>query len=97
MKSILLASNFFIVGYILHNLCEIVSRSGKKLKFLENKTVEDYLETTHVKVFQNFTGSLSQKTLVMYTSSKNLPSWFDNDDFHSYHPGEVVETLFSTS
>ena len=51
MKSILLASNFLIVGHILHNLCKIITRSWKKLKFLENKTVEDYLETTHVKVF----------------------------------------------
>ena len=28
----------------------------------------------------------------MYTSSQNLPSLFDNDDFQSYHPGKVVET-----
>ena len=28
----------------------------------------------------------------MYTSRQNLPSWFDNDDFHCYHSGEVVET-----
>ena len=63
MKSILLASNFLIVGHVLQNLCEIVTRSGKELKFVENKTVEDYFETTHLKLFQNFTGSLIEKKL----------------------------------
>ena len=61
MKSILLASDFLIVGYVLQNLCETVTRSGKQLKFVENKTVEDYLETTHLKLFQKFTGSQSKK------------------------------------
>ena len=46
MKSILLASNFLIVGHVLQNLCEIVTRGSKKLKFVENKTVGDYFETT---------------------------------------------------
>ena len=32
MKSMLLASNFLIVGHVLQNLCEIVTRSGKELK-----------------------------------------------------------------
>ena len=36
MKSILLASNFLIVGHVLQNLCEIVTRNGKELKFVEN-------------------------------------------------------------
>ena len=57
----LLASNFLIVGHVLQNLCEIVTRSGKELKFVETKTVEDYFETTHLKLFQNFTGGLSKK------------------------------------
>ena len=30
----------------------------------------------------------------MYTATQNLASWFDNDDFHCYHSGEVVETQF---
>ena len=59
-------------------------------KLAENKTVEDYLETTHLKLFQNFTGSIS-KTFFMHTSRQNLPSWFDNYAFRSYHSGEVVE------
>ena len=42
---------FLIVGHVLQNLCEIVTRSGKELKFLENKTVEDHFETTHLKLF----------------------------------------------
>ena len=41
MKSILLASDFLIEGHVLQNLCEIITRSGKQLKFVENKTVED--------------------------------------------------------
>ena len=53
MKSILLASNVLIVGHVLQNLSEIVTRSGKQLKFVENKTVEDYFETTHLKLFQH--------------------------------------------
>ena len=61
MKSILLASNFLIVGHVLQNLCEIVTKSGKQLKFVENKVVEDYFETTHLKLFQKFTGSLPKK------------------------------------
>ena len=99
MKSILLASNFLIVGHGLENLCQIVTRSGKELKFVENKAVGDYFETTHmhVKLFQNFPGGLSKKTFVMYTSGQNLPSWFDTDDFHYYHSGELVETCFSPS
>ena len=60
MKSIFLTSNFLIGGHVLQNLCEIVTRSGKELKFVENKTVEDYFETTHPKLFQNFTRSLSK-------------------------------------
>ena len=55
MKSILLASNFFIVWPVLQNLCEILTSSGKELKLVENKTVEGYFETTHLKEFQNFT------------------------------------------
>ena len=74
MKSILLASNFLIVGHVLQNLCEIVTRSGKELKLVDNKTVEDYFETTHLKLFQNFTGTISKKTFVMYTSRQNLRS-----------------------
>ena len=97
MKSILFASNFLIVGHVLQNLCEIVARSGKKLKFVENKTVEDYFETTHLKLFQNFTASLFKKTFMMITSRQNLPSWFNNDDFHCYHSGEVVETCLLPS
>ena len=61
MKSILLASNFLIVGHVLQNICKLVTRSGKQLKFVENKTVEDYFETTHLKLFQKLTGSLSEK------------------------------------
>ena len=63
MKSILFASNFLIVVHVLQNLCEIVTRSGKELRFVENKTAEDYFETTltHLKLFQNFTGSLWKK------------------------------------
>ena len=49
MKSILLASNFFIVWPVLQNLCEILTWSGKELKFVENKTVVGYIETTHLK------------------------------------------------
>ena len=65
MKTILLASNFLIIGHVLRNLCEIVTGSGKELKFVENKTAEDYFETTptHLKFRQN------------------LPSWLDKDDF----------------
>ena len=72
MKSTLLASNFLIVGHVLQNLCDIVTRSGKQLKFVENKTVEDYFETTHLKLFQKFTGSLSKKTFVINTSRPKL-------------------------
>ena len=101
MKSILLASNFLIVGHVLQNLCEIVTRSGKELKFVENKTVGDYFETTHLshlRLFQNFTGSLSKKTFVTYSTSKQkLPNWFDSDDFHCYHSREVVETCLLPS
>ena len=75
----------------------MITRSGKELKFVENKTMEDYFETTHLKLFQNFTGSLSRKTFVINTSRQNLPRWFDNDDFHCYHSGEVVETCFLPS
>ena len=75
----------------------MITRSGKELKFVENKTVEDYIETTHVKLFQNFTGSLSGKTFVINTSRQNLPSSFENDGFHCYHSGEVVETCFLPS
>ena len=75
----------------------MITRSGKELKFVENKTVEDYFETTHLKLFQNFTGSLSGKTFVINTSRQNLPRWFDNDDIHCYHSGEVVETCFLPS
>ena len=71
----------------------MITRSGKELKFAENKTVEDHFETTHLKLFQNFTGSLSGKTFVINTSRQNLPWWFDNDDFHFYHSGEVVEKI----
>ena len=96
MKFMLLTSNLLIVGHVSQNLYEIVTRSGKELEFVENKTVEDHFETTHLKLFQNFTGSLSKKTFVMYTR-QNLPSWFDNDAFHCYHSGEVVETCFLPS
>ena len=75
----------------------MITRSGKELKFVENKTVEDYFETTHLKLFQNFVGSLSEKTLVINTSRQNLPRWFDNGDFYCYHSGEVVETCFLPS
>ena len=34
---------------VLQNLCEILTRSGKELKFVENETVEGYFETTHLK------------------------------------------------
>ena len=61
MKSMLLASDFLIVGHVLQNLCEIITRSGKQVKFVENKTVDDYFETTHLKLFEKFTGSLSKK------------------------------------
>ena len=44
MKSILLASNFLIVWPVLQNLCEIVTKSGKELKFVENKTVKAILK-----------------------------------------------------
>ena len=97
MKSILSASNFLILGHVLQNLCEIVTRSGKQLKFVENKTVENYFETTHLKLFQKFTGSLSKKTFILNTSRQNLPRWFDNDDFHCNHCGKVVETCFLPS
>ena len=98
MKSILLASDFLIVGHVLQNLCEIITRSGNQLKFVENKTVEDYFETTHLKLFQKFTLRKSiQKTFVVNTSRQNLPRWFDNDDIHCYHCGEVVETCFLPS
>ena len=30
-------------------------------------------------------------------SRQNLPRWFDNDDFHCNHCGEVVETCFLPS
>ena len=50
------------------------------MKFVENEKVEDYFQTTHLKLFQNFTGSLSKKTFVINTSRQNLPTWFDNDD-----------------
>ena len=40
-----------VVGHILQNLCETVTRSGKELKFVENETVVDYFETTHLKLF----------------------------------------------
>ena len=97
MKSILLASNFLIIGHALQNLGEIVTSSGKWLRFVENKTAEDYFETTltHLKLFQNFTGSLSKKTFVMHTSRQTLSSWFNNDDFPCYHSGEVAFLLFS--
>ena len=75
----------------------MITRSGKELKFVENKTVEDYFDTAHLKLFQNFTGSLSGKTFVINTSRQNLPRWFDNDDFHSYHSGVVVETCLLPS
>ena len=75
----------------------MITRSGKELKFVENKTVEDYFETTRLKLFPNFTGSLSGKTFVINTSRQNLPRWFDNDNFHCYHSGEVVETCFLPS
>ena len=53
----------------------MITRSGKELKFVENKTVEDYFETTHVKLFQNFTGSLSGKTFWKYSlSADSVPS-----------------------
>ena len=71
--------------------------AGRGLNFVENKTVEDYFETKHLKLFQNFTGSLSKKTFVMYTSRQNLPSWCDNDDFRCYNSGEVVDTCFLPS
>ena len=51
MKSILLASNFLIVGHVLQNLCKVVTRSGKELKFVYNKTVKYYFETTHPRLF----------------------------------------------
>ena len=76
---------------------QLLARSGKQLKFVENKTVEDYFETTHVKLFQKFTLKSIQKTFVINTSRQNLPRWFDNDDFHCYHCGEVVETCFLPS
>ena len=80
-----------------YRICEIVTSSGKQLKFVENKTVEDYFETTH-NIFQKFTLRKSiQKTSVINTSRQNLPRWFDNDDFHCYHCGEVVETFFLPS
>ena len=40
-----------VVGHVLQNLYEIVTRSGKELKFVENETVEDNFETTHLKLF----------------------------------------------
>ena len=61
MKSTLLASDFLIVGHVLQSLCEIITRSGKQMKLVENKTVEDYFQTTHLKLFKKFTGSLSKK------------------------------------
>ena len=83
-----------MAGHVLQNLCEIVTRSGKELKFVKNKTVEDYFETTHLNLlFQNFTGSLKKKTFVINTSRQDLPRWFENDD----HSGEVVETCFLPS
>ena len=63
----------------------------------KKKAVEDYFETTQLKLFQNFTGSVSKKTFVTNTSRQNLPSWFENDDFHCCHSGEVVETCFLPS
>ena len=70
MKSILLASNFLIVKHVLQNLCEIVTRSGKELKFVENKTVEDYFETTYLKLFQKFTRSPSKNLRYKYAQAK---------------------------
>ena len=75
----------------------MVTTSGKELKFVENKTVEDFFETTHLKLFENFTGPFSEKTFVIITSRQNLPRWFDNDNFHCYHSEEVVETCFLPS
>ena len=92
MKSILLASNFLIVWPVLQNLCEIVTRSGKELKFVENKTMEGHFHTS--KIISKFHRKPFQKTFVINTSRQNLPRWFDNDDFHCYHSGEVVETCF---
>ena len=40
-----------IIGHVLQDLYEIVTRGGKEMKFVENKTVEDYFETTHLKLF----------------------------------------------
>ena len=49
----------------------MITRSGKELKFVENKTVEDYFETTHLKLFQNFTGTISKKNLrYVYVQAK---------------------------
>ena len=96
MKSILLASDFLIVGHALQNLCEIVTRSGKQLKFVENKTVENYFETTHLKLFKKFTEVYPKNLRYKYVQ-QNLPRWFDNDDFHCNHCGEVVETCFLPS
>ena len=54
----------------------MITRSGKELKFVENKTVEDYFETTRLKLFHNFTGSLSGKTFVINTSRQNFQILF---------------------
>ena len=76
-----------VVGNVLQNLYETVTKSGKELKFVENEIVEDNFETTHLKLFEKYTGSLSKKTFIINTSGQNLPKWFDNDDFHCNHSG----------
>ena len=74
----------------------MVSRSGKQLKFVENKTVGDYFETTPKIILKIHRKSI-QKTFAINTSRQNLPRSFDNDDFHCYHSVEVVETCFLPS